>query len=225
VSTLFLTGCLLLLALVLFGLATFSAKPIGAQAVFIFLTWFLYGAAVGYRGVLADTTSKPPGIFWLFIALVPFMFTLGRSRWAKETANTIPLAWLIGLQVFRLPLELVLHALYSEGRLPQVMTYEGLNFDIIMGASAPVVAWLAVAKKTPEIAIKFWNALGIVFVINVAARGVFFAIQGVPPQMHEFAIAVFPYTLIPSFLVPLALGLHVLTLRKLNQSFLRQTRS
>jgi hypothetical protein len=214
-SILFAVGTIFLLAVVLSGLFLFSAKPLGRFAALIFLAWFGYGATVGYLGVLANTSSTPPGIFWLFVAFPPFMVTLIGSKWAKETAKNISLAWLIGLQVFRLPLELVLHALFGEGRLPKVMTFEGINFDIVMGASAPVVAFLASTQRIPVTAVKIWNALGIVMVINVAARGVFFAIQGPPPNVHDFAIATFPYTLIPSFCVPLALGLHVLSLRKL----------
>jgi hypothetical protein len=215
-SDLFLIATTLLLVVVLGGLWVFSAKPLGRRAVLLFVVWFGYGAGVGTSGILANTSSTPPGIFWMVVALVPFMVTLVRTKWAKATANHIPLVWLIGLQVFRLPLELVLHELYRDGMLPQVLTYEGLNFDIVMGASAPLVAWLAVTQKMPVIAVKVWNIVGILMVINVAARGIRFAIQGVPPEIREFAIAAFPYTLIPSFLVPLALGLHVMTLRKLS---------
>ena len=58
---------------------------------------------------------------------------------------------LVGVQGFRLPLELAMHRMYERGIMPVQMSYSGLNYDILTGIRALVVAAL-VYPDAPAIA-------------------------------------------------------------------------
>ena len=51
------------------------------------------------------------------------------------------------LQSFRIIVELLIYGAFLEGVFPQRATFEGLNFDILVGISAPVIGWLILKKR------------------------------------------------------------------------------
>ena len=65
---------------------------------------------------------------------------LARSRSARASSSGLPIAALVGVQAFRLPLELVLARWKNQGVIPVQMTFEGHNFDIVTGVLALVTA-------------------------------------------------------------------------------------
>jgi|GEM_PF-5002770 len=134
-----------------------------------------------------------------------------------QIAGQVPVVAWMAMQVFRFPLELLLHALWKARLLPQMMTYEGANFDIVMGLSAPIVGYLALRGKISRKFMVLWNVVGIVLVVHVAARGVLTtpAIAALASDVPNHAIGMFPYTFIATFFVPAALVFHTLALRKL----------
>ena len=73
------------------------------------------------------------------------------ARWLRRLARATPVAWLVGLQTFRIGVELALALLYHAGVVPLQMTIEGRNWDLLVGLSAAPVAWLA-ARGRPAIA-------------------------------------------------------------------------
>jgi hypothetical protein len=55
----------------------------------------------------------------------------------------IPLPLLIGLQTFRIGVELTLHKLWEVGAVPHLLTLSGGNVEILIGLSAPAIAWIS----------------------------------------------------------------------------------
>ena len=200
---------------VAFGLFRFL-KPKAPHVLGILLVWLAMDGGVAWSGFFADCSRRPPGILFALIPMLGALAFVARSSWGKSAAALLPLTALLGLQVFRLPLELILHGLWREGLLPKMMTYEGANFDIVMGASAPIMAWLAHKNRLPRPTNLLWNVLGTVMVINVALRGVLTspALRVLSSEQPNTAVVQFPYIFIAVFLVPLALTLHILALRK-----------
>ena len=78
----------------------------------------------------------------------------------------LPLAVLVGVQVFRVPLEVLLHALYTAGSLPVQMTWSGRNLDVVTGASAVLVAFAAHRGASDRV-VWVWNLLGFGLLVNV----------------------------------------------------------
>lgn len=181
--------------------------------------WLAYVGALSILGVIRDTSLRPPGIVYVFVPVILFMVLFAaRSGAAGALALRVPLALLMGAQVFRVGVEIGLHRLGGEGLVPALLTYEGGNVDIAIGMSAPVVAWLWATGRLGRRAAVGWNVLGLMALANVALRAVLTApgptrwIEGDVPNV---AIGLFPYTYLAGFFAPAAVLLHILSLRAL----------
>jgi len=83
------------------------------------------------------------GKILLFIAALVVLLVGGTLAFttvqADRLARGTPLAVLVIVQSFRLPLELAMHRAFVEGLMPVQMSYSGLNFDIVTGTTALVL--------------------------------------------------------------------------------------
>ena len=177
-------------------------------------TWWLAASAS-----LARFDARPPALMLLLVTMVTLVVGLGLSKLGGRLARGLPLAALIGFQAFRLPLELVMHQAAREGLMPVQMSFAGWNFDIVTGASALVVAWLASRDRLPRWGAVAWNALGstllaVIVTIAVASTPLFAAFGSAPEALNTW-IAWPPYVWLPSILVAAALFGHVLLWRRL----------
>lgn len=193
----------------------------GLVTLIVLPLWLVYVGALSYFGIVADAERSPPGIAFIVLPTILFIaLALVRGQLGARIAATVPLALLIGTQVFRIVVELILHQAWQDGLAPRMLTYEGANFDIVIGGSAPLVAWAVWRHRlAPRWAIA-WNIAGLLMLTNVIARsamtapGPFLALQTEVPNL---AIGTFPYTFIPGFFAPLAIALHIVAIRGLRQ--------
>lgn len=113
-------------------------------------------------------------------------------------------------------MEAVLWALYAGGAMAALMTFEGANFDILIGLTAPLAA-LALTRGHRRLVLA-WNAAGMLLLLTVLTLGVlssptpFQLLFTDPPNL---ALLTFPYIWIPAFLLPLGAAMHVLSIRQL----------
>jgi len=213
------------LAVVALSLAVLCARFLPRRAtavVFIALpTWLLYVGLLAYFGVVRNPALRPPGMVYILLPVLIFvlLFVI-RSPAGGRVAIAIPLSALLAFQVYRVGVELFLHELWREGLIPRMLTFQGANFDILIGASAPVIAWLA-SRGPFEMRLAFiWNALGLVSLANVVIRSALTApgpLHILHSEVPNLAIGTFPYTFIPGFLAPLAVVLHVFAIRSLRR--------
>ncbi|MEM6368139.1 MAG: hypothetical protein AAF851_07515 [Myxococcota bacterium] len=130
-------------------------------------------------------------------------------------------AWmLIAFQLFRGPLELVLHHWYALGALPVQMTYEGQNLDILT-AVAGAMALVFLRGWPPSDRYRWWvtlsfNLVGAALLLNVMRV----AMQSAPWPMRTFMNdppVVLPFFVPQTLIVPVcvagALWGHVVTFR------------
>jgi hypothetical protein len=97
-----------------------------------------------------------------------------------------------------------------------MLTFEGANVDIYIGASAPLVAWLATRGRVGVRVALAWNVLGLFALANVAVRAVLTApgpFNVIHAEVFNRMFGTFPFMFIPGFFVPLAVTLHVLAIR------------
>lgn len=115
--------------------------------------------------------------------------------------------------------ELFIWWAYLDGEIPVQMTFEGRNFDILVGVTAPLVAslWLKANHERPVLVI-VWNILGLLILLNI----VVIALLSAPTPMRYFTndpantiVADFPWVLLPGVLVVLAVALHLLSLKQM----------
>lgn len=166
----------------------------------------------------SDTSSIPPRFLLLVLPsfiIVTSVFSIEKYR---EVCLNFDVKFLILIHTARILVEIVLHALYEIKLIPYHMTYEGTNFDILIGISAIVVYYLYVNNKLSRKALLTWNIIGLIFLINIVATSVISA-PG-PQQLIAFeqpnnAVQHFPFSLLPAVIVPIVFFSHVLSIMKL----------
>lgn len=168
----------------------------------------------------SDPTAVPPKIvvFGVLptIAVILILFLTKKGR---TFIDSLPVQQLTYLHIVRIPVELVLYGLYFYGAIPQLMTFEGRNFDIVAGISAPFVAYLGIARSwMSRSGLLAWNIICLGLLINIVVN----AILSVPSPFQQLAfdqpnvaILNFPYSLLPTFVVPVVLFSHLASLRQL----------
>ena len=128
--------------------------------------------------------------------------------------------WLIYPQSFRIVVELILFLLYRYKAVPVQMTFEGLlNFDILAGLTAPFVAYYCFRKKTwsPRVAL-VWNIISLMLLINImviAALSTPYHFRYFMNEPVNIIPFYFPFVWLPTFVVPFAFFLHVLSIKRL----------
>lgn len=183
------------------------------------LGWFLYVGGIGYFGLIRNVAMRPPGPAFLFVPIVVilgFSIYWVRTAGGAKVASSFPLWVLIGTQVFRVAVELILHELWRSGLIPKMLTYSGANVDIYVGASAPLVAWLSTRNRSGLTVAFIWNLLGLAALANVVSRAILTSpgpLQFISSEVPNLMIGTFPYMFIPGFFVVLAVLLHILALR------------
>jgi hypothetical protein len=219
-AALFLGLVLLVAAGVVAALMQWGSRRAAIALSLVLLAWLAYVGVLGASGVLVNTTLRPPAPLALALPLVGFVAWLAWSRAGARAALAVPLTVLIGAQVFRIAVELLLHRLWQEGMVPRMLTFEGANFDILVGLSAPLAAWAATRGRAGAAIAMGWSVAGLALLANVVVRAVFTAPGGlhlITSDVPNRLPGVFPYVYLAGFLAPLALVLHVLAIRALRR--------
>ena len=183
------------------------------------ITWLAFTAALATSGFLSSSDALPPPMAVLLVPLIALPIGLARSAAGTLLIERAPLAWLIGFNAFRVPLELVMHRAAAEGTMPPQMTYTGLNFDIVTGLSSIAVAWVVAQGYSPRWLIMAWNALGSLLLLNIVTIALASLPQlrafGSDPEYVNTWVAHFPFVWLPAGCVAAALFSHALLWRKL----------
>lgn len=181
--------------------------------------WLALTAVLAERGFFDDFRSLPPRFLPLFGLPLLTLLALTFSRRVAPLLAAVPPAWPIAAQAFRIPVEIVLWRLAVAGVIPELLSFHGRNVDILVGLTAPVVAYACFVRRawSPRVAL-WWNWAGIVILLNVVVHAQLSAptpwgiLETDPPTTF---IADWPYVWLPGFLVPLAWLLHAVSLRQL----------
>ena len=112
-----------------------------------------------------------------------------------------------------------LHHLWINGLVPKMLTFEGANVDIYIGASAPLIAWFSTRGRLGMRLALAWNVLGLLALTNVVTRAVLTApgpFNLIHAEVPNRMLGTLPFLFIPGFFVPLAVVLHVLAMRAIS---------
>jgi hypothetical protein len=186
-----------------------------ACAAIVALAWAALTAGLAAAGRLS---FSPPTVLAVLLAGFVLSIAFALSRTGRKLATTLPLWLLVGFQAFRLPLELLMHRAYEEGVMPVQMSYSGLNFDIITGATALVLGIALAMRHVPLVWVRAWNALGVLLLLNVLSIALLSAPIPIRVFMNEPAnvwITRFPFVWLPAILVQAAIIGHVLVIHRL----------
>lgn len=220
---------IVLVVAALFAVAVRTVAPaVGAERSRSALV--ILGVLIGWLGIpgalaagrLLDRYTPLPAPALIMVAVVTIAtVALAFSPLGARVAAGVPLAALVGYQVFRVPVELLLHRLNTEGVIPIQMTYAGRNWDIISGITAAALALgLRSGLRAPRLVFA-WNLLGLGLLVNIVAVAVLSTPVPFRQFMNEPANLLpsrFPYVWLPTFLVQAALFGHLLVFRALRST-------
>jgi hypothetical protein len=218
VVALFIATTLLTLGLLYRDFAKIS-MPIAQKVLWGSLAWLGLQGVVFATGFYLKTDTVPPRFA---LAVVPTFIAIAYFLTKKSSANVLnklSLKDLTLVHVCRIPVEIGLLWLYQSQQIPQIMTFEGRNFDIFSGLTALPMAWYAfqnnTIKRTPLL---IWNIICLALVCII----VVIALLSAPTPFQQFGfeqpnvgVLKFPFGWLPSFIVPVVVFCHLVSIRQL----------
>lgn len=211
----FTFGLTTLLTLIFFYLATRKTKTV----LTILLVWMVIQSFIGLSGFYTITKTVPPRFLLTFLPpllLITFLFLTSKGRHFIDRLDQKSLTL---LHVIRIPVELVLFRLYLHNTVPELMTFEGRNFDILSGLTAPFIYYFGYIRNTlNRKIILFWNFICLGLLINIVVNAFFsapFPFQIFAFEQPNIAVLYFPFNLLPALVVPLVLFSHLAAIRQL----------
>lgn len=222
----FIFGLTTVLALVLFY---WTIKTSNSQKVRLLSTkiliglifWLTIQAVLTLQNVYSSNIEFFPPTILLFGILPVLLAITGLflTQKGRRFIDSLPLINLTCLNIVRIPVELVLYWLFLNKAIPELMTFEGRNFDIIAGITAPIIAYFGLAKGKINLKIiLIWNFICLGLLLNIVIN----AFLSAPSPVQKFGfdqpnivILHFPFSWLPTFIVPLVLLGHLTSIRQL----------
>ena len=185
------------------------------------LVWLLIQAVLTLNGVYktVPVTGPPKLILFGILPAMTVVILLSATRKGQLVTDSFSLEKITYLNIVRIVVEIVLFWLFLNKAVPQLMTFEGRNFDIIAGITAPFIAYFGFQKgKLSRQLILIWNIICLGLLLNIIAN----ALLSAPSPFQRFAfeqpnraLANFPFSWLPTFIVPLVLLGHLTSIRRL----------
>ena len=185
----------------------------------IITVWLIIQTVVGLSGFYTVTDTTPPR--FVLMVLPPFLaiIILFLTKKGRRYVDNLDMKTLTILHIIRIPVEIVLFWLFIYKAVPQLMTFEGRNFDILSGISAPIIYYFAFAKnKLSKNALLLWNFICIGLLVNSVALAVLsapFPFQKLAFDQPNIGVLYFPFVWLPCCVVPLVLLSHLASIRQL----------
>lgn len=185
------------------------------------LVWYGIVFILGRKDFFGSTILFIPYIAFAFITLYFFIKRLYFSPILQKIFESVPLHWLMGIQVFRV-MGYGFLSFYFLGLLPGAFAIPTGVGDMFVGTTAPIVAYLYFKQKTyaRKLAL-IWNYIGI----GDLALSIILGIATYPRPFQLLSttipntlIALFPLVMIPLFAVPVSFLIHLFSLRALRRN-------
>lgn len=197
----------------------FKATQKSIKSLIVLIAWLGLQSILAAKGFYAANTTLPPRFLLLVGPPLLFIILLFSTKAGRDYINNLNIKWLTLLHIVRIPVELVLLWLSIYKVVPDLMTFEGRNFDIISGITAPLVYyWGFVKYKMRHTLLIVWNIACLALLFNIVIN----AILSTPYPFQQFAfdqpniaLFYFPFVWLPCCIVPLVLFSHLVTIRQL----------
>lgn len=185
----------------------------------ISVLWLAIQGLVGFLGFYKITDTTPPRFVLLIGPAFLFIILLFLTNKGRSYLDSLNYEWLTWLHMIRIPVEIVLFWLFLDRMLPESMTFEGRNLDIISGITAPFIAFFGFRRQyIGRAGLIAWNLLCLGLVLNVLTYGILSApspFQQLSFNQPNIAILYFPFVWLAGFIVPVVLLAHLSSLRML----------
>ena len=194
----------------------YSRKKVALSLLAGSSLWILYLFLLTQAGVLRNFELPPRvPLFIVFPAIAILLVVVNRKFMSRSLEKT-PLHLPILLQSFRILVELLIYATFLKGIFPQRATFEGLNFDILVGISALFVGWAVSTGKIKRKGILTWNIISMcVLLLTIYSFISTFYFTDFAYSKAAFKFVEFPYLLLASVLLPIAIFLHTFSIKQI----------
>ncbi len=174
--------------------------------------WLLYAVYLGHTRALA---GQPPYVFALFLVvpLVTVVASYELLRTVRGWLDALDLRMLVFLHTTRF-LAVFFLTLHGRGQLPGEFALPAAWGEILVAAGALVLAVLPMARAARLRAVAIWNMVGFAGAAFATVNAARVALAG-DLRMNVFTDL--PFSLLPTFLVPLILASHIVLFRRLQR--------
>lgn len=211
---------------IVFGLTTiltvglfYKATNKSKATLFIILSWLVLQTLFGLSGFYNVTDTIPPRFLLLVFPPILLIIGLFITSKGRQYIDSLDTKTLTILHSVRIPVEIVLFWLFVNKTVPELMTFEGRNFDILSGLTSPIIFYFGFIKKQLNRKIILtWNFICLGLLINIVANAVLsapFPFQKFAFDQPNIAVLYFPFNWLPSCVVPLVLLSHLATIKQL----------
>ena len=220
-----LIGSIVVITTILFGLRNALAnsdwpEPNRTKTIrwsIVLIGWFLFSLALGLAGTYQAGAERIPTIqYGIAIPILIGAWLIWRSPTVGRIIDAVPQPWLVGVQLYR-ALGVIFLILYATDQMPGLFAWPAGVGDIIVGLLAPLVALAYARDPNQNVSlVRAWNVFGILDLTVAVTTGFITS----PSTLFTYTppnelIGVFPLVLIPVYLVPLSVLLHLASLAKL----------
>ena len=183
------------------------------------LLWMILSGIVAYKEFYTVTDTFPPRLLFLIGPPLLTIAILFFSRNGRQAIDAGDLKKLTLVHIVRIPVEIILLWLAIYKTIPQSMTFEGRNFDILSGVSAIAIYYFGFVKRQlSNTVMLIWNFACVLLLLNVVIIGILSApvsFQQLSFDQPNIAILHFPFVWLPGIIVPVVLLSHLVAIRKL----------
>ncbi|MEL7146171.1 MAG: hypothetical protein AAFO69_07370 [Bacteroidota bacterium] len=187
-------------------------------ATFVIILLFIT-ALLSFSGFLAKTDAMPPRLPIILMLETVCLVALFFRKQARDFINRIPITTLTHIHIIRVPVEMVLWWLYKEQVIDPLLTFEGSNYDIIIGISAPFAGLFLVGMRSKSrFGAIVWNIAGIVLLVNIVYMATAcspYPFQSLCFEIPNTFVFEFPYVWLPTFVVPTVMFCHIASIYQL----------
>lgn len=185
----------------------------------ILILWLLVQALLSINGFYQNLNTIPPRFILLILPPLIFIIYVFTASQGQRFISTLTIKDLTLLHIIRIPVELVLWALYNAKQVPMLMTFEGCNFDIFSGISAPIIYYYIIKNENINKNILIaWNVICTLLLMIIVCIAILSApspLQLLSFEQPNIGVFKFPFNWLPSFIVPVVLFSHLVSLKKL----------
>lgn len=197
-----------------FYMASKSKVFLGIAAIWTALQTYLASS-----GFYQDFDSLPPKIFFALFPTFLLMAIVFNTKKGKEFIQKINLETITYMSIIRIPVEIVLALLAHQSVISTWQTFEGANFDILSGITAPLVAYMVFSqKKWSNKILLIWNIICLLLLITIIIISILSfpsPFQQISLEQPNLAIAYFPFILLPALVVPIVFFSHLVAIKRL----------
>jgi hypothetical protein len=197
----------------------YKASNRNGKLLLIITAWLIIQSAIAITGFFTVTNTLPPRFILLIAVPVASILVIFSTSKGKTFIDDFALGKLTLLHTIRIPIEIVLFWLFLNKAVPQLMTFEGRNFDLLSGITSPLVYYLGFVKKKlgvkPMLAWNFICLLILLFTVSNAILSAPFTFQKFAFDQPTVAVFYFPFVWLPGIVVPLVVFSHLVSIRLL----------